>query len=82
MPDTILWQMLTLSLFTLFIGICFCDGFNLHIGKKIAWFIVFAAISIYILRTKEEFDLKLILPIPLLSAILLCLYEKYLKAKG
>ncbi len=81
MPENILWQMLTLSLFTLFAGICFCDGFDLHIGKKIAWFIVFAAISVYILKTKEEFDLKLILPIPILFAIFLCLHEKYLKAK-
>lgn len=73
--------MLVLSLFSLFTGICFCDGFSLNIGKKIAWFTVFAAISVYILRTKGEFDLGLILPLPLLLAILLCLHEKYLKKK-
>jgi len=79
MPEAILWQMLVLSLFSLFMGICFCDGFKLPIGKKIAWFIIFSAISCYILKTKEEFDLQLIFPIPLLFAIFLCLHEKYFR---
>ena len=80
MANILLRQFLTLSLYTLFMGICFCDGFKLHTLRKLVWFIVFLAISIYTLRTKNEFDLAYILPIPTLLAILLCSYEK-VKAK-
>lgn len=80
MANILLKQFLTLSLYTLFMGFCFCDGFKLHTLRKLVWFIVFLAISIYTLRTKNEFDLAYILPIPTLLAILLCSYEK-VKAK-
>jgi asparagine N-glycosylation enzyme membrane subunit Stt3 len=62
-------------------GFCFCDGFNLHTLRKLVWFAVFLAISIYTLITKNEFNLAFILPIPTLLAILLCAYEKKLKHK-
>jgi len=75
MGKTLLMQFLTLSIYTLFMGICFCDGFKLHILRKLVWFITFAIISIYVLKTKNQFDLTLILPIPTLLAILLCSYE-------
>lgn len=70
-----LMEYVALSLYTLFVGFCFCDGFKLHIGRKVLWFVVFAAMSIYILQTKSEFDLALILPVPTLLAVLLCGYE-------
>ena len=71
-----LMQFLTLSVYAFFVGFCFCDGFNLHVARKLVWFCVFAAISIYILNTTNEFDLALILPVPTLLAILFCSYEK------
>jgi hypothetical protein len=74
-------QFLALSLYTFFVGFCFCDGFKLHILRKLIWFISFLIISAYILKIKNEFDLTLILPIPTILAILLCAYEKKKKSK-
>lgn len=76
MANALIMQLLTLSLYIIFMGFCFCDGFGLHIFRKIVWFIVFLIISIYSLKLKNEFDLVFILPIPTLLAILLCGYEK------
>lgn len=76
MLDKLLMQLFALSLYTLFTGFCFCDGFKLHILKKLIWFVVFLAVSIYTLNIKNEFDLSFILPIPILLAIVLCSYEK------
>ena len=81
MAKILLMQFLALSLYTFFVGFCFCDGFKLHILRKLVWFITFLAISIYILKIKNQFDLALILPIPTLLAILLCGYEKKRKSK-
>jgi hypothetical protein len=75
MEKVLLMQFLALSIYTLFVGFCFCDGFKLHIIRKLVWFITFAAISIYIFKAKNQFDLALILPVPTLLAILLCAYE-------
>jgi len=76
MANRLLMQFISLSLYASFMGFCFCDGFQLHTTRKLVWFGVFLAISIYVLRTRNEFDLVLILPIPTLLAILLCSYEK------
>lgn len=76
MPERLFLQFLALSLYTVFMGFCFCDGFGLHILRKLIWFGVFLAVSIYIFRLKNQFDLVEILPIPTLLAILLCAYEK------
>lgn len=76
MPGSLLRQLFTLSLYALFMGLTFCDGFKLHILRKLLWFSIFAAISIHILKTKGEFNLAFILPVPTLLAILLCIYEK------
>ncbi len=76
MAYTLLMQFIALSAFAFFAGFCFCDGFNLHVLKKIFWFAVFFLIAYYILKTKGEFDLALILPIPTLLAILLCYRQK------
>ena len=81
MANILLIQLLALSLYTFFVGFCFCDGFKLHILRKLVWFITFLAISIYILKIKNQFDLALILPLPTLLAILLCGYEKKRKSK-
>jgi hypothetical protein len=76
MGKILFMQFLALSLYTLFVGFCFCDGFKLHILRKLVWFISFLFISMYVFKTKSEYDLSLILPIPTLLAILLCNYEK------
>jgi len=76
MANRLLMQFLVLSLYAFFVGFCFCDGFKLHILRKLLWFITFLIISIYILKIKNEFDLALILPIPTLLAFLLCYYER------
>ena len=82
MPERLLLQFLALSLYTVFMGFCFCDGFGLDILRKLVWFSVFLGISIYPLRLKNQFDLADILPIPTILAILLCVYEKKKSAKN
>jgi hypothetical protein len=76
MAERILAQLLTLSLFTVFMGFCFCDGFRLHILRKLAWFIAFLALSINTLKAKGEFELTSILPASIALAFILCAYEK------
>ena len=76
MGNTIFGQWLTLSLFVSFMGFCFCDGFNLHILRKIFWFVVFLVLVMFSFKIKGTFDLILILPPSILLAILLCYYEK------
>lgn len=76
MSKILFMQFLALSLYTFFVGFCFCDGFKLHILRKLVWFISFLFISAYVFKTKSEYDLSLILPIPTLFAMLLCNYEK------
>ncbi|OGW75638.1 MAG: hypothetical protein A2Z72_05930 [Omnitrophica bacterium RBG_13_46_9] len=75
MVDTVLMQLVTLGLYVIFMGFCFCDGFKLHIGKKLVWFSVFLAISICVFKSGEGYNLVRILPIPTLLAIVLCGYE-------
>ena len=76
MGKILLIQFIALSSYILFVGFCFCDGFKLHITRKLIWFITILVISIYILKATKEFDLSLILPLPALLAILLCYFEK------
>lgn len=75
MGNTIFWQWLTLSLFASFMGFCFCDGFKLHILRKLLWFIVFLALVIFSMRVRDGFDLTAILPPSILLAIVLCYFE-------
>jgi hypothetical protein len=76
MGNTIFWQWLSLSLLVLFMGFCFCDGFKLHILRKLLWFVAFLGLVILSLKLKNEFDLTFILPPSMLLGILLCYYEK------
>jgi len=82
MEESLILQFFTLSLYSLFMGFCFCDGFGLSTFKKLIWFIAFFFISIFVLRTKGQFELSLILPIPLILALFLCAYEKRKKEKA
>jgi hypothetical protein len=70
-------QFIALSLYVVFTGFCFCDGFRMHISRKLIWFFIFLSISIAVFFCKKEYDLALILPMPILTAIFLCIYEKY-----
>jgi hypothetical protein len=76
MGNPLLMQFLAISLYVLFMGFCFCDGFKLHTLLKLVWFSIFLAVSIYVFKLKSEFDLTLILPVPTLAAILVCSHEK------
>lgn len=70
-----LMEYVALSLYALFVGFCFCDGFRLGFGRKLFWFVVFGATSIYVLQARSEYDLAFILPLPTLLSVLLCSYE-------
>ena len=76
MANKIFWQWVTLSLFASFMGFCFCDGFKLHIVRKLIWFVIFLALVIFSMKMSDGFDLTVILPPSILLAILLCYLEK------
>jgi hypothetical protein len=76
MAEKLLLQFITLSIYAFLMGFIFCDFFKLHILRKLIWFIVFLAVSAYSLKTLGEFDLGLILPLPMLSAIWLGWVQK------
>ena len=76
MEKTLLLQFLTLSIYTVFLGFCFCDGFNLPMPRKLVCFIPFLIINIYVFKMKGQLDLELILPVPTLLAFLLCINER------
>lgn len=76
MGQLLIVQFLTLSIYAFFVGFCFCDGFKLHIGRKLIWFIFFFIISGYVLKSTGQFDLSIILPFPTLLALALCILEQ------
>ncbi len=81
MENILVRDLLALSLYVIFMGFCFCDGFGLHTSRKIVWFLVLLIISAYSLRTRATFDLGFILPIPTLLALFLCIDEKRRKQR-
>ena len=76
MAQTILKQLMALTAYTFFMGFCFCDGFGLHIIRKLIWFMIYSGVSIYTFRAQNQFDLSMILTVSSLCAIVLCTYEK------
>jgi len=76
MAEKLFLQFITLSIYAFLMGFIFCDFFKLHILRKLVWFALFTLISAYVLKAKGEFDLGLILPLPLLAAIVLGWLEK------
>ncbi|MBU2102919.1 MAG: hypothetical protein ABH865_02065 [Candidatus Omnitrophota bacterium] len=81
MNNPIANQLIALSVYLFCMGYCFCDGFKLATSRKLIWFGTFAALSIYSLAVKAEFDLVAILPVPSLLAILLGSYEIRARAR-
>ena len=82
MEQLFLMQFAALSIYTFFVGFCFCDGFKLRIGRKLIWFIFFLAVNITVLRATNQFALSLILPFPTLLAIALCKLEQRQQRKA
>jgi len=76
MAERLLLEFVTLSIFSFLMGITFCDFYKLHIVRKLIWFAIFLAISFYVLRIRGEFDLALILPLPMLVAIGFAWWQK------
>ena len=76
MDKDVVMQFLALSLYVLFTGFCFCDGFDLPVSKKIVWGGVFLLVSLYVQREKGELDISWILPVPTLVALLFCYRRK------
>ena len=69
--EKIFLQFLTLGIYVFFMGFCFCDFFKLHIRRKLLWFLTFLFIAVYVFKTRNEFELGLILPLPTLLAMML-----------
>jgi hypothetical protein len=82
MQNQLLIQLAALSLYTWWMGFCFCDGFKLHVVRKLIWFAVFAGIAISVFQTTGEYDLALILPIPSLLALTLAWMQKRQEARN
>jgi cellulose synthase/poly-beta-1,6-N-acetylglucosamine synthase-like glycosyltransferase len=76
MAEKLLLQFIALSIYAFLMGFIFCDFFKLHILRKLIWFIVFLTVSVYVLKARGEFDLGLILPLPMLLAIWLGWVQK------
>lgn len=71
MADKLILQFVTLSIFSFLMGTTFCDFFKLHVVRKLIWFTIFFAISAFVMHLRGEYDLTLILPVPMLLAIVL-----------
>ncbi len=80
MADRLLLQLITLAMFLLLMGFNFCDYYKLPTVRKLIWFVLFLGISVSVLRVRREFDLALILPLPLMIALLLAMLHKPKKA--
>jgi hypothetical protein len=76
MAGRLVMEFVTLSIFSFLMGITFCDFYKLHTARKLVWFGILLIISAYVLRTRGEFDLALILPVPMLLAIGLAWWQK------
>lgn len=79
--DLLLMQFFALSAFALFIGFTFCDGYKLHIGRKLIWFVVFTTIAISTFKKTGMYPVEKIIPIPCLLAFALGWYELKIKHK-
>ena len=74
--EPLLLQLLALSVYVLFMGFTFCDGFKLHIVRKLIWFSAFLLVALPAFQSKGEFDLSAILPLPTMLAFMLCWNQK------
>jgi hypothetical protein len=76
-------RFLTLSLFLLFVGFVFCDGFKLSVIRKLIWFVAFLGIAVNVFYLMGKFDLSYVLPLPICLAFIFCYAQKKeLEKKG
>ncbi|MFC1709942.1 hypothetical protein ACFL2J_07810 [Candidatus Omnitrophota bacterium] len=68
--EKLLLQYLALCTYVLFMGFTFCDGFKLHVVRKLAWFAAFLLVAFAVFKTEGNFNLAAILPLPTLLAFL------------
>lgn len=76
MAERLILQFMTLAIFSFLMGITFCDFYKLHTVLKLIWFGIFLMIGANVLRSCGEFDLTLILPVPMITAIGLAWLQK------
>jgi len=81
MLDNVALQLIALAFYTLFIFFTFCDGFKLHVFKKLIWAIFFLTACLLSLRVENEFDLKAIVAASSLIAFVICWLDKKYKQK-
>ena len=74
--ESLVLETVALSLYVAFVGFCFCDGFGLHMARKLVWFVFFTAVSLYVFFALGRFYLPLILPFPTLMAAALGAFQK------
>jgi lipid-A-disaccharide synthase-like uncharacterized protein len=76
-------RFMTLSLFLLFVGFVFCDGFKLSVIRKLIWFVAFLGVAVNVFYLMGKFDLSYVLPLPICLAFIFCYAQKKeLEKKG
>lgn len=79
MVERLILQFVTLAIFLFTMGITFCDFYKLNMVRKFFWFLVFMVLSVRVLYIRGEFDLGLILPVPMLLAVMLARFQNQKK---
>ncbi|MBL7198240.1 MAG: hypothetical protein ISS47_09090 [Candidatus Omnitrophica bacterium] len=81
MLDNIVLQLIALGFYTLFIFFTFCDGFKLHVFKKLIWAAFFLFAALLSLKINNEFDLKIIIASSSLVGFIICWLDRKFKLK-
>jgi len=71
----VLNEWIALSMYTVFMGFCFCDGFKLSIIEKLVWFGGYLAVCFYSFFSYQHFDLVVIVSVGSVLAFLICGYH-------
>lgn len=76
MGGKIFLQFIALTIYVLFLSYIFYDYFKLRTIRKNLFYIVFLLLATVVIKTRSEFDLSLILPVPTLLALWLGIWQK------
>lgn len=79
--NDIILELVALGVYTLFIFFTFCDGFKLHVAKKLILALFFLAVCTITFRAFNEFDLKSIIASSSFIAFTICWLDKKFKKK-
>ena len=82
MGEKLLLQFIALSIYVAFLGFIFCDFFKLPNIRKIIVFVFLVICAGMVLRSRDEFDLSLILPGPTILALVIGIWQKKKLLKG